>query len=116
MKNRIKTLEKLLKKLKTEMYINRKSSGLKQDEIDALEDAIKTLKNKEELNINYETMWLILKSKILEDNIKYKTNIIDKDGYSFKEIINMIRQIEENNKNIEENKYKLKKKRISEQD
>lgn len=48
MKNRIKTLEKLLKKLKTEMYINIKSSGLKQEEIDALEDAIKILKNKEE--------------------------------------------------------------------
>lgn len=32
MEDKIKTLEKLLKKLKTEMYINRKSSGLKQEE------------------------------------------------------------------------------------
>lgn len=46
MKNKIKALEKLLLKLKMETYINRKSSRIYDEELEALESTIKILKNK----------------------------------------------------------------------
>lgn len=51
--------------------------------------------------MNYKTKWLALRAKILKDRTKSEKNIIDKKGYSFEEIINMITLLEENN--FEEN-------------
>lgn len=44
---------------------------------------------------DYETAWKILKGKVLTDKIAYHTKEIDKDSYTLKELLDMIKILEE---------------------
>lgn len=44
---------------------------------------------------DYELAWKLLKSKILTDSIDNHTNVIDKDSYTFNELLDMVNTLEE---------------------
>lgn len=46
---------------------------------------------------SHKNMWEVLKGKLLEDSINFRTGESDKSTYSVREMLDMIKQIENNN-------------------